>query len=46
MKFNTDWWGAQFLAETEEDKVILQNLHTASGEKAGVGYDSGDLVIF
>lgn len=45
MKFATAWWGIQILAESDEDKDILQSLFDRLPEEADVSYENGFVCI-
>lgn len=42
MKFGTEWWGVQFLAETKEDADVLKALIASLPEKAEYCYEDGE----
>ena len=41
MKWKASWWGIQILAETEEEKKVLNNLCSHVPERAVDYYDDG-----
>jgi len=41
MKFATGWWGVQILAESNEDKRLLEKLFDALPEEAEYSYEDG-----
>lgn len=45
MKFATGWWGIRILAESDEDKDILQSLFDLLPKKAESYYDDGEVRI-
>jgi len=45
MKLATAWWGCQFLAETDEDKEILENLIAALPDGPVQSYEQGGIEV-
>ncbi len=45
MKWGTAWWGMQFLAETKEDKKLLEKLINSLNIKADNPYEMGTYKI-
>lgn len=43
MKWITDWWGCEFVAETDDDERILKELHAACGSKPTHDYEDGEM---
>jgi hypothetical protein len=45
MKWSTAWWGIQILAETEEDKKILEKLTNSLNPNADNSYEKGEYCV-
>jgi len=45
MKYATAWWGVQMLAETDEDKKILEDLYDKCEKNAFRAYEEGGMYI-
>lgn len=41
MKWMTEWWGIQIIAETEEDEKLLKELKNKLSDKAITHYEDG-----
>lgn len=41
MKWNTYWWGVEFIAEDRNDQILLEDMDDALPKKATNAYETG-----